>query len=120
MHSLRSFPLLAAFAQALSTAVQQPLVPSREGSGLPAIDLSTSRRAVTTKDQDPVVARERASENHRRRMAEREYFLLPTKDFHLYKKNGVLVETKCLTNSTDNVIQARKKSAAITLPALRT
>ncbi|KAI2615204.1 hypothetical protein GGR54DRAFT_632303 [Hypoxylon sp. NC1633] len=48
-------------------------VPSRESSGLPAIDLSTDRRTLTmTKDQDPVVARERASENHRRRMAERE------------------------------------------------
>jgi hypothetical protein len=96
-------------------------VPSRESYGLPAIDLFTDRRTVTTTtDQDPVVARERASENHRRRMAEREYSLLPTKDFHLYKKNGVLVETKCLTNSTDNHIQARKKSAAITPPALRT
>ncbi|TGJ81781.1 hypothetical protein E0Z10_g6981, partial [Xylaria hypoxylon] len=48
-------------------------VPRRESSGLPAIDLFTDRRTVTTtKDQDPVVARERASENHRRRMAERE------------------------------------------------
>ncbi|KAI1181759.1 hypothetical protein F5B17DRAFT_243114 [Nemania serpens] len=46
---------------------------STESSGMPAIDLFTNRRTVTTtKDQDPVVARERASENHRRRMAERE------------------------------------------------
>lgn len=95
-------------------------VPSRESAGLPAIDLFTDHRTVaTTKDQDPVVARERASENHRRRMAEREYSLLPAEDYHLYNKNVVLVETKCLTNSTDNVTQARKKSAAITPPALR-
>ncbi|KAI1166600.1 hypothetical protein F5B18DRAFT_606445 [Nemania serpens] len=50
-------------------------VPSREreSAGLPATDLFTDRRTVTTtKDQDPVVARERASETNRRRMAERE------------------------------------------------
>ncbi|KAI0876735.1 hypothetical protein GGS24DRAFT_201721 [Hypoxylon argillaceum] len=46
---------------------------NRVNSGFSSIDLSTDRRTVTTtKDQDPVVARERASENHRRRMAERE------------------------------------------------